>query len=425
MESFTEHEPRMVVTCNQFTTKQQSKSKDSISRRNVQAKADVKKAKDGRKKRRRMLPSDYCKLEHVVNMTSKRINTKSPPIDLVNEYYPFVDFKFVFPDISPQVDKVSKIFIIVLVNSGAKGERFRENRKAIRETWGNERNCEQRKALEDKRLKDLKRILVFVVGKAGTETNDDELNMAEARKYNDMLIGNVTDNYLNNIIKLYMGLVWASGFDTKYILKTDDDVYVRLPRVMDYLVKAKLPTPFYGGSIVEFSPVQREIGNKWTISFKHYEKRCFPKYHAGAFFILSHDLLNKLFNYVYKRIPFHIDDAYVGLAMHDIGVNATDIPSFIIKGKTRMFFNKSMDCRVAGLVAFGHNIDSSFSKQFHRRIQKLVCEKGKVPVRCPKRKQKKKNMKKNMKKNATSSSTETMPSHRNDGNLKSITEKHK
>ena len=43
--------------------------------------------------------------------------------------------------------------------------------------------------------------------------------MAEARQHNYMLIGDIIDNYINNIIKLYMGLVWASKFGTKYIIE--------------------------------------------------------------------------------------------------------------------------------------------------------------------------------------------------------------
>ena len=71
--------------------------------------------------------------------------------------------------------------------------------------------------------------------------------MPEARQHNDMLIGNITDNYINNIIKFYMGQVWASKYDIKYTMKTDDDVYVRIPRVLEYLVNAKFPRLFYGG----------------------------------------------------------------------------------------------------------------------------------------------------------------------------------
>ena len=362
------------------TIKQLFEAENSISKRNGPAKVDVMKAKDM-----------HFSNQSILNMTSKEINTTLSSIDLVNDYYPFIDFQLVFPAIWPKVEKIPKIFIIVLVNSGAKGEKFRRNREAIRETWGNQSNCEQRQAMADERLKDLRWILVFVIGKAGPETNDDELNMAEARKYNDMLIGNIADNYLNNIVKLYMGLVWASGFDTKYVLKTDDDVYVRVPRVLEYLVKAKSRRPFYGGSVVKRSPVQRKIGNKWTISYKHYGKERYPTYHAGAFFILSNDLLNKLFNYVYKRIPFHIDDAYVGLAMHHIGVKITKIPSFIIKEKVTMFLRKTKDCMISPPAAAGHNADPRISKQFHGRIKKPACEQEYTPAPRPKKRQKKKN----------------------------------
>ena len=377
--NYTVNMHKMVVVCD-FVMEQHFKADDFTSKRNGPAKVDVMKEKDM-----------HFSTESIQNMTSKEINTALSSIDLVNDYYPFIDFQFVLPEIWPKVDKTPKIFIIVLVNSGAKGEKFRKSREAIRETWGNQSNCEQRKALKDKSLKDLRWVLVFIVGKAGPETKDDQLNMAEARKYNDMLIGNITDNYLNNIVKLYMGLVWASRFDTKYVLKTDDDVYVRVPRVLEYLVKAKFRRPFYGGSVVLRSPVQRKIGDKWAISYKYYEKACYPTYHAGAFFILSSDLLNILFNYVYKRMPFHVDDAYVGLAMYDFGVNITKIPSFIIKDKATMFLRKAKDCMISPLVAFGHNVDPRLSRQFHGRINKLACEQGYTPAPCAKKRQKKKN----------------------------------
>jgi hypothetical protein len=93
-----------------------------------------------------------------------------PSIDIVNDYYPFVDFKFVFPEISPKVHTTPNILLMVLVNSGAKGDRFRKLREAIRQTWGNHGNCEQRKALGDESLKDLRWLLVFVVGEAGRGT---------------------------------------------------------------------------------------------------------------------------------------------------------------------------------------------------------------------------------------------------------------
>ena len=325
------------------------------------------------------------KFNHEANTKRAAVGTTTKPsskpsIDIVNDYYPFVDFKFVFPEISPKVETPPNIFMLVLVNSAAKGDEFRKRREAIRQTWGNQSNCEQRKALLDERLKDLRWLLVFVVGKAGRGTNDDELNMAEARQHNDMLIGNITDNYINNVVKFYMGQVWASRFDVKYTMKTDDDVYVRIPRVLEYLANAKFPKPFYGGWTYAGTLVNREIGGKWTVSWRYYGEKDWPKFNPGAFFILSGDLLNRLFNYAYIRKPFHTDDAYVGVAMRDFGVTITTISSFRISPDMNKEASQYSDCGLLGKIALGHNIDNKASKVLSDRYEKLLC--GKNPKEC-------------------------------------------
>ena len=308
--------------------------------------------------------------------TTKQPREKSakPSIDIVNDYYPFVDFKFVFPDISPKVETSPNIFVVILVNSGAKGDKFRKRREAIRQTWGNQSNCEQRKALGDERLKDLRWLLVFVVGKAGPGTNDDELNKAEAKQHNDMLVGNITDDYINNVVKFYMGQVWASKFDIKYTMKTDDDVYVRIPRVVEYLVNAKFPRPFYGGMTYPKIRVNRKIGGKWTVSWKYYGETHFPRFNPGAFFILSSDLLYKLFNYVHIRKPFHTDDAYVGVAMRDFKVNTTRINSFRVGPRMPTFIRTVKDCEMLGYSAFGDSIDPQSARELHRRLKSHLCK---------------------------------------------------
>ncbi len=320
-------------------------------------------------------------LKNSMNPTTTTKPTTKQGIDIVNDYYPFVDFKFVFPQISPRVETTPNIFMMVLVNSGANGDQYRKRREAIRQTWGNQSNCEQRKALGDERLKNLRWLLVFVVGKAGPGTNNDELNMAEARQHNDMLIGNITDNYINNVVKFYMGQVWASKFDVKYTLKTDDDVYVRIPRVLEYLYNAKFPRPFYGGwTNPSGTPVHRVIGSKWTISWKYFGEVNYPKYNAGAYFILSTDLLDRLFNYVYIRKPFHIDDAYVGIAMRDYGVKISTIVSFSILNDTNRFSRSAKDCEILRLHGFADNMNPESTTFLHNRLKILAC--GNVTIKC-------------------------------------------
>ncbi|CAB4033008.1 beta-1,3-galactosyltransferase 5-like [Paramuricea clavata] len=275
------------------------------------------------------------------------------------------------PTTKPSID-------IFLVKSGAKGDVFRRHREAIRQTWGNRSNCEQRKALQDEKIKNLRWLLIFVVGKAGP--NDDELNKVEARQHNDMLIGNITDNYINNVVKFYMGQVWASKFDIKYTLKTDDDVYVRIPRVLEYLVNAKFPRPFYGGMTFPPMRVHRVIGRKWTVSWKYFGEKNYPKYNAGAFFILSADLFNRLFNYVYIRKPFHTDDAYVGIAMRDFGVKIGRISSFVSRHDMNVFIHKAEDCKILRLDGFGHSLDPESTSFLHNRLKTLAC--GSMQIKC-------------------------------------------
>ena len=311
---------------------------------------------------------------------SAKTPTAKPKIDIVNDYYPFVDFKLVFPDIAPRVERTRNIFMIVLVNSAAKGGISRKRREAIRETWANQSSCEQRKALSDNRLKDLSWLLVFVVGKMGRGTKDDELNIAEAKKHNDMLIGNITDNYINNVVKLYMGQIWASRFDIQYTLKTDDDVYVRIPGVLDYLVNAQLPRPFYGGWTYKSHKVSRSLRGKWTVSWKYFSEVAFPEFNAGAFFILSSDLLNRLFNYAHVRKPFHTDDAYVGVAMRDFGVNVTRIPSFHLLPNMHAFVHNATDCKLLSIHGFSHRLRAEAIRFIHGRLELLAC--GKTRIKC-------------------------------------------
>lgn len=305
---------------------------------------------------------------------STAVKSKEPFIDMVNDYYPFVDFKFEYPFIMPAIKGHRYIFLVVLVNSAAKGDEYRKRRTQIRQTWGNMTTCEQSLAIKNPTLRDLKWRLVFVLGKAGPGTHDDELNAIEAEQHNDILIGNINDNYLNNIIKFYMAQLWASSmFNANYTMKTDDDVYVRIPGVVEYLYYQGYPSRFYGGAIQRSLGliVSRTPGDKWSISRKYFSEDIWPPFHFGAFIILSTDLLPSLFNYVHIRKPFHVDDAYVGVAMRYLKVNATDIISFVVKRQMPALLKKKNNCQIQAIVAFGHSIDPGLSNTLHEKIESM------------------------------------------------------
>ena len=298
---------------------------------------------------------------------------------MVNDYQPYVDFRFVYPDIQPTIRDTRDLYMVVLVNSGAKGERSREHRAKIRETWASKSSCECAKAMNDTNLKDLKWILVFVLGRA--DDMDNRRNMAEAMQYNDMIIGNINDNYLNNIMKYYMGQLWASFLGAKYTLKTDDDVYVRVPKVIEYLVSRGSPQRFYAGGTYRNSIVLRWPGGKWSISHKYFPERFYPPFNAGAFFILSTDLVGSLINFVHFRKPFHTDDAYVGVAMRDLGVDVVHIRSFVIDNSMDTMIRTRPNCYILNTLAFGHTVSSVAMGYLHGRLEAL-CRSGNTTKTC-------------------------------------------
>ena len=321
--------------------------------------------------------------EQVVTKSIVKKTTKKPVIiDMVNDYQPFVDFRFVFPHIIPTIKGSRDFFLIILVNSAAKGKEYRERRDNIRRTWGSLNGCcEQMKAMNNSKIKNLKWKLVFVLGKAGPGTDDDKLNAEEAKRYNDILIGHIDDNYLNNIIKVYMGQLWASTFTAKFTLKADDDVYVRIPGIIEYLVSENITDNFYGGETYPTTGVARWAGGKWSISKKYFPEDVWPPFNAGAFYILSTNLLERLFNYIHIRKPFHTDDAYVGVAMRDLKVNVTHILSFDIKNDMAQLIRKKNNCEILALIAFGHSIDPESSKILHNKLESM-CSKNITKTSC-------------------------------------------
>ena len=320
--------------------------------------------------------SRYCKYDNKTETPSNRQNTvvpitKKPEIDMVNDYHPYVDFRFEYPEIQPKINDSKDIYLVVLVNSGAKGNEFRQRRAKIRETWASRKTCEYTNAMNDTRVKDLKWILVFVLGKAGKD--EDERNIEEAKQYNDMIIGDINDNYLNNILKLYMGQLWASLLGAKYTLKTDDDVYVRIPKVIEYLVLEGSPSRFYGGTTYRGIRlrVSRRAGGKWSISKKYFPEDVFPPFNAGAFFLLSTDLLGGLMNYVYIRKPFHTDDAYIGVAIRYLKVKVVHILSFDIKNNMGKLVRTKDDCYILKVFAYGHGVRGEDMEHVNKRLENL------------------------------------------------------
>ena len=239
----------------------------------------------------------------------------------------------------------TSIFLLVLITSGV-GKLYSERRNSVRNTWG------------DKSIKSGQRNWerVFVIGKALSAEHSEEIRQ-EAAFFEDILVLNMTDSYKNLVIKILSELLWSLiHVNPRFILKTDDDVYVHVPRLLSWLDNYAnnnyAGDKLYGGFVIGDGEVRRGEKRKNRVARDCLAKDFYPPYCTGAFYVLSTDILPSLFKAVEIRPAFPVEDAYMGILAQEIGVQPVDIPGFYFRKKVTDYGR----CDFASAIAVGHNL---------------------------------------------------------------------
>ena len=239
----------------------------------------------------------------------------------------------------------TSIFLLVLITSGV-GKLYSERRNSVRNTWG------------DKSIKSGQRNWerVFVIGKALSAEHSEEIRQ-EAAFFEDILVLNMTDSYKNLVIKILSEMLWSLiHVNPRFILKTDDDVYVHVPRLLSWLDNYAnnnyAGDKLYGGFVIGDGEVRRGEKRKNRVARDCLAKDFYPPYCTGAFYVLSTDILPSLFKAVERRPAFPVEDAYMGILAQEIGVQPVDIPGFYFRKKVTYYGR----CDFASAIAVGHNL---------------------------------------------------------------------
>ena len=258
------------------------------------------------------------------------------------------NFSFATPIEEPRSsDLENNLFLLVLIISGVGRTSFLDQRNAIRSTW----------LMNARNINSLKWKHVFLLGTSNDPAIDLEVQR-EAHFNNDILVLNSTDNYLNLIIKVLSGFRWAyMQIKPRFILKADDDVYIRIPHLITWLSKSENGKFFYGGYVYkDGAEVRRnstELEN--TLSLDCYPEERFPPYSAGPFYVISSMALPALFQVMRRRRVFPVEDAYMGLLANKSKIKPVTIPGFQLNDNVTYHKN----CFLASKIAFGHHFDSA------------------------------------------------------------------
>ncbi|XP_067671728.1 beta-1,3-galactosyltransferase 5-like [Haliotis asinina] len=220
------------------------------------------------------------------------------------------------------------VYLLMIVHSALGHFNYR---RRIRKTFGSVRKAWNRTV-----------VLVFTVGVSNNETLQNSV-VREANEFKDIIQGNFIDVYRNLSIKHIMGYHWMLNHcpEAAFVLKTDDDMFVNPYVIVKYLTQLKEPTNQLLGAIGHRYVPWRDSTVKWYVSTAQYPFKTWPDFCRGLGFIVSKDVLSKLYHAssVTRFIP--MDDVFVtGVIRSNLGINATDYGDLRYSCTTRVPVSK-------------------------------------------------------------------------------------
>lgn len=157
-------------------------------------------------------------------------------------------------------------------------------RKTIRETWFRSDDLKLSLLLEKHKI-----VVKFVIGHHPSSLEEDEKMKKEMEKYQDFLQLNIEEEY-NNLVEKSRKffLVVLKMYSPKYIIKVDDDVYLKLNRLPSVLSQWSMDRVDYTGCM-KTGAIQADKRYKW------YEEQhallgdnTYFAHSWGSMYVLSH-----------------------------------------------------------------------------------------------------------------------------------------
>ncbi|KAM8711896.1 hypothetical protein ACLKA7_012409 [Drosophila subpalustris] len=186
--------------------------------------------------------------------------------------------------------------------------------------------------------------VLFIVGRSSYESHLGNETLTrlhnEAQLYNDIIQDNFIDTYDNLTLKSIMALKHVSRKCTKtcaYFLKCDDDTFVNVPNLLHYLLGGTVPlyndTLDYhdrssfqvmlphnrlnatsgimrGHQFCNVVPVS-DVSSKWYMPYYMYQGDAYPQYLSGAGYLMSIDVVERLFEAAMNTSLVYLEDVYI------------------------------------------------------------------------------------------------------------------
>lgn len=223
-----------------------------------------------------------------------------------------------------------EVLLVLFVKSSPENA---ARRKTIRNTWGDELYIWANFFAPIK--------VLFVLG-----VHPDEHSWMVQKKleteswvYGDLIQQDFKDTFHNLTAKLILQFHWASKYcpKAKFVMSTDDDVFVHTPNLVRYLrlMEQKEVSNFWVGHVHRGAPPVRRKENKYFVPFELYPWPAYPDYTSGAGYLVSRDVVTKINRAMwFLNSSMYIDDVFMGICAATCGLYPQDYAFFSGEAKT-------------------------------------------------------------------------------------------
>ncbi|XP_065166210.1 beta-1,3-galactosyltransferase 5-like isoform X2 [Atheta coriaria] len=193
-------------------------------------------------------------------------------------------------------------------------------RMAIRQTWG---HYSSRRDIA----------ITFMLGTTSNATLLKQIKQEEYL-YGDIITGKFIDTYDNLTLKTISMLEWVDNYCPKvsFVLKTDDDMFINVSRLLLFISKHKPEQRvIYGRLAKKWKPI-RNKKSKYYISPQQYRPPIFPDFTTGPAYLMPGRLAKELYSAALNHTYFKLEDVFVtGIVASSLKIKRVHVPEFLNK----------------------------------------------------------------------------------------------
>lgn len=207
--------------------------------------------------------------------------------------------------------------VLILITSAPN---HKEARNAIRQTWG---HYNLRKDVG----------IAFFVGGTVDTTLQNEL-YTESELYGDLIQSHFKDSYNNLTLKTISMLEWVDIYCHKvnFILKTDDDMFINVPKLLDFIGRhSNDKRSIFGRLAKKWKPI-RNKKSKYYVSKEQYKNVLFPDFTTGPAYLITGDVVHELYTCALNQTYLKLEDVYTtGIVAQEMKVKRIHVNEFLNK----------------------------------------------------------------------------------------------